>query len=63
MVDLEQQRNRVCTCLETSAHYQNSSDMRIFRAGQLYFNHDVFFCAMGAVNYILIEKKKKFYLR
>ena len=32
--------------INASARYQNSSDTRFLRAGQLYFNHDVFSCAM-----------------
>ena len=47
MVDLKQQRDRVCACLETiktnsSACYQSSSDM----GRQIRFNHDIFFWAM-----------------
>ena len=29
-----------------SAHYQNSSDMTFIQADRLYFNHNVFSCAM-----------------
>ena len=28
--------------INSSARYQNSSDMRFLQAGRLYFNHDVF---------------------
>ena len=57
MVDLKQQRNRdrVCAYLETSklinssARYQNSSDMRFLRADRLYFDNDFFLLNGGAV--------------
>ena len=32
--------------INSNACYQNPRDMRFLRANQLYFNNDVFFCAM-----------------
>ena len=52
MVDLKQQKYESAHVLKpsklinSSARYQNSSDMRFLQAGRLYFNHDVFSCAM-----------------
>ena len=63
MVDLKQQRNRVYACLETiktnqlKAHYQNSSVVRFLEAGWLYFNHDVFSCAMALFIIFLYKTK------
>ena len=51
MIDSKQQRNRVCACPETiKIHYlerslSKSRNMRVLRAGRLYFNDDVFPCA------------------
>ena len=53
MVDLRQQRIKFSHVLKlsklinSSTHYQNSSDMRFLRAGRLYFIHDVFSCVQG----------------
>ena len=41
----------------SSARYQNSSDVNFFRAGRLYFNPDVFSCAM-ALLIIFVSKTK-----
>ena len=63
MVDLKQQRNRVYACLETiktnqlKAHCQNSSVVRFLEAGWLYFNHDVFSCAMALFILFLYKTK------
>ena len=52
MVDSNQQRNRVCACLETiKTHYlvrslTNPRNIRFLWADRLYFNYDVFSRAM-----------------
>ena len=49
MVDLNQQRNRICACLETikTNHLECPlGDMKFLQAGRLNSNHDVFSCAM-----------------
>ena len=51
MVDLKQQRNWVCACLETIETHQlerplSKSRDRRFLAGRLYLNNEVFSCAM-----------------
>ena len=46
--------------INLSARYQNSSDMRFFRAGRLYFNHDVFSFAMVLLIILLSKTRINF---
>ena len=48
--------------INSSARYQNSSNMIFLRAGRLYFNHDAFSCETVLLIILLIENKNKFYL-